>query len=424
MKQPILLLASVATMLCSLTFASNDSAEKTILNSDDLAITESVEGVLSPADFHTMRDGLRYSKAKFEQTKKGTVAFVGGSITAMKGWRDMLCDYLTRRFPDTEFTFIAAGISSHGSTSGSHRLERDVFSKGEIDLLFEEAAVNDRSLELRRTSTDRIKGMEGVVRHSRKTNPKMDVVIMNFVDQYKIDDYNSGKTPQEIIDFDRVADHYGVPTINLAKEITYRINAGEFTWEDDFKNLHPSPAGQRIYYRSMRYFLESAYGCDYAEDDKGYDIPKEKVDPKCYDRARLASVEEAKLGEGWSFDPSLQPTPEGKNYRDGTTNIPYIVAEGESQDLTFKFKGSSIGFVCLSGPDAGAVEYSIDGGEYKLFDLWTDASKNINIARFFMLENELSAGKHTLKMRLAPKDKAHKDSIGNACRISDFLVNN
>lgn len=421
MKFKILPLVLAATMLCSTAVASDDTTPS-ILNSDDLTLAESFEGVLSPADYHTMRDGLRYSKEVFETTKKGTVAFLGGSITAMNGWRDMVCDYLSRRFPDTEFTFIAAGIGANGSTSGAFRFERDVLYTGKVDLLFEEASVNDRSVELRRTSGDRVKAMEGIVRQARMSNPNMDVIIMHFVDPEKMVDYNSGKTPQEIVDIDVVTNHYNIPTINLAKEITDRINAGEFTWADDFKNLHPSPAGQRIYYRSMRLFLENAYECAKSYDAAVYNLP-ERVDENCYDRATLAPVNLAKCGKGWHIDPSYNPD-KNKRYHEKTVNIPHVIAENSSEDLTLKFKGSAIGFVCLSGPDAGAIEYSIDGGEYKLFSLWTNPSKGGHLARYFMLENELADKKHTLKMRLAPSDKPNKDSKGNACRISNFLINN
>ena len=36
-----------------------------------------------------------------------------------------------------------------------------------------------------------------------------------------------------------------------------RIARGEFTWEDDFRNLHPSPFGQKVYARSIRRTLEA-----------------------------------------------------------------------------------------------------------------------------------------------------------------------
>lgn len=61
----------------------------------------------------------------------------------MKGWRDMICEDLKQRFPYTKFTFVTAGIPSTGSTPGAFRLTDDVLSKGKVDLLFVEAAVND-----------------------------------------------------------------------------------------------------------------------------------------------------------------------------------------------------------------------------------------------------------------------------------------
>ena len=41
-----------------------------------------------------------------------------------------------KKYPQTKFTFINAGISSTCSTTGAFRLVRDVISKGPIDLFF------------------------------------------------------------------------------------------------------------------------------------------------------------------------------------------------------------------------------------------------------------------------------------------------
>ena len=89
------------------------------------------------------RGNIENCRMKFEKENKGIVAFLGGSITFNPGWRDMVCDYLQKRFPSVQFEFINAGVPSTGSTPGAMRLFRDVLSKGTIDLLFEEAAVND-----------------------------------------------------------------------------------------------------------------------------------------------------------------------------------------------------------------------------------------------------------------------------------------
>ena len=88
------------------------------------------------------RGSYTNSQIKFEREKKGHVAFIGGSITEMNGYRPMVCEDLQKRYPDTKFSFTAAGISSTCSTTGAFRLNRDVLSKGPVDLFFIEFAVN------------------------------------------------------------------------------------------------------------------------------------------------------------------------------------------------------------------------------------------------------------------------------------------
>ena len=208
-------------------------------------------------DYFQLRGGLENSRLKFVRTKKGRVAFLGGSITRMRGWRNMVCAELKRRFPNTKFDFVAAGIPSTGSTPGAFRLVRDVFKNGPVDILFEEAAVNDSSNG--RSNTEQVRAMEGIVRHARRINPEIDVVMMHFVDPAKMKTYNMGKIPEVIKNHESVAVHYSIPSINLALEVTERINNKEFTWKDDFKNLHPSPFGQKLYFDTINRLFDSAW---------------------------------------------------------------------------------------------------------------------------------------------------------------------
>jgi sialidase-1 len=98
---------------------------------------------LAAEDYHQINAGLKNSPIKFIRNRKGKIAFLGGSITHNPGWRDSVSNYIGDRFVNTPFEFINAGIPSMGSTPSAFRLEKDVLSKGEIDLLFLEAAVND-----------------------------------------------------------------------------------------------------------------------------------------------------------------------------------------------------------------------------------------------------------------------------------------
>jgi hypothetical protein len=103
----------------------------------------SSDSLLHSENYHHQRNGIRNSLLKFQREEKGRVAFLGGSITYNGGWRDSISNYLQKRLTDTEFAFICAGIPSRGSTSAAFRLERDVLAGGPVDLLFEEAVVND-----------------------------------------------------------------------------------------------------------------------------------------------------------------------------------------------------------------------------------------------------------------------------------------
>src|SRR5262249_6172323 len=139
-------------------------------------------------DYFEPRQGLANSRIRFDRDRVGRVAFLGGSITASPGWRDQVCDDLRRRFPNTQFDFINTGIPSLGSTPGAFRFQRDVLSRGPVDLLFAEAAVNDDTNGF--SDVEQRRGMEGIVRQARLANPRMDIVLLHFVDPGKIDAIN------------------------------------------------------------------------------------------------------------------------------------------------------------------------------------------------------------------------------------------
>jgi sialidase-1 len=381
--------------------------------------TELPEEILNPEKYHIHRNGIRNSLLKFQRTKKGRVAFLGGSITYNGGWRDSICSYLQNRFPDTEFEFIAAGIPSMGTTPAAFRLERDVLSGGPVDLLFEEAAVNDATNG--RSSQEQIRAMEGIVRHIRRENPATDIVMMHFVDPEKMEDYRAGSVPEVIQNHEEVAAHYNIPTINLAEEVTERIDAGEFTWEDDFKNLHPSPFGQAVYYRSMKAFLEKAWSGSVADDDKieAYPLP-EPIDDLNYDNGKLILAENAKLLKGWKLVENWNPD-DGKGTRANYVNVPMLVGQEEGSLLEFKFSGNTVGIAVAAGPDAGIIEYRIDKGKWQKQDLFTRWSTGLHLPWYYTLASGMAGGEHTLQLRIS--GEKNPQSIGTACRIRYFYIN-
>ena len=374
---------------------------------------------LNSADYHIHRNGVRNSFLKFRQEKKGRVAFLGGSITNNGGWRDSISTYLQKRFPETEFEFIAAGIPSMGSTPAAFRLERDVLADGPVDLLFEEAAVNDAVNK--RSNQEQIRAMEGIVRHLRRDHPVTDIVIMHFVDPQKMETYRSGEVPEVIQNHEKVAAHYNVPTINLAKEVTERIDAGEFTWENDFKDLHPSPFGQQVYFRSIKTFLEDAWQGITTEDDKIVAYPlSEPIDAANYENGKLILAERAKSMKGWRLVDNWKPD-DGKGTRTNYVNVPMLVGQDEGSTLEFSFNGNAVGISVAAGPDAGIIEYRIDDEKWQKQDLFTKWSLGLHLPWYYTLAVGLTGDEHLLQIRIT--GETNPQSIGTVCRIRYFYVN-
>jgi lysophospholipase L1-like esterase len=357
-------------------------------------------------------------RLKFEKEKSGRVAFLGGSITANPGWRDMVSGYIKERFPDTNFEFINAGIPSLGSTPGSMRLNSDVLSKGTIDLLFVEAAVNDATNGF--SPEQQIRGMEGIVYHAIQSNPCINIVMLHFVDQDKMADYNNGRVPEVIQQHEKVAEYYSVSSIDLAREVNNRILNGEFSWRDDFKDLHPSPFGQGIYFRTIKHFFDTLWKDDAEDKCTPVSLPDSTLDKYSYINGNYLPLEKVKPGNGWSYLSSWNPE-NTVSTREGFVNLPILEATQPGALLKLKFKGKAIGLFVTSGPDAGIVEYSIDGEDFKAVDQFTQWSTQLHLPWIIMLDDELKDGRHTLILRVA--EEKNPVSTGNVCRIHKIVVN-
>lgn len=374
-----------------------------------------VKNPLPYHDYFEIRNGLGHFYKKLTDHQPVTVAFLGGSITHNPGWRNRISQYLKERFPTGKFHFIAAGIPSLGSLPHAFRFQHDVLDSGQVDLLFVEAAVNDRINGT--DSITQIRDLEGIVRHAKRNNPAMDIILLSFADLAKLEDYASGKTPVAVHNHELVAQHYGLPSLNLAKEVYDKIQAGEFNWQYDFKNLHPAPFGQMLYFESIKALLDSCF-------EKGPVVAAGKLpapmDKFSFNRGAYYPVQNAKIKKGWKLVNNWQPKG-GVPTRRGFVNVPVLEAVKPGATLELDFTGTAIGMAVVSGPDAGIIAYSIDGKPFQKLDLYTRWSADLYLPWYKLFSGTLENGKHVLLLRIAP-DK-NTESNGNSCQIVYFLVN-
>ena len=401
------------------------------------------------------------SSAVFQQTGKGRVAFLGGSITEMDGYRPMVCADLTRTFPKTEFTFLDAGISSTCSTTGAFRLFRDILSYGPLDLLFVEFAVNDNQDGFF-SLTQSIRGMEGVIRQARAAAPKADIVMIFFANEPILDAYRAGTEADSIAAHRQVAERYGISTVNLAREVVEQIDAGTLTWQE-YGGVHPAPRGNRLCADMIAALLDADEQLALQGEVPG-DRPTEHPMPEPLDRfsyggltresannvtennaaennatnkedgeisadqttensARdgFLSPETALLESGWHWGKPDWPTIPGE-LRGRFAEERLLCATTPEAKCVLAFSGPVLGAYLLAGPDAGILEYRIDGGPVQKIDLYHNYSAGLHYPRTVIFADELADGPHKIELTLSAEKNPR--STGTAARILQFCVAN
>ena len=369
------------------------------------------------ANIH-LRGRLDNCRIRFEQHKKGHVAFMGGSITEMNGYRPMIMALLTKRFPDTKFTFTDAGISSTCSTTGAFRLAADVLSKGPMDLFFIEFAVNDDQ-DAGHARRECIRGMEGIVRHTRRHNASADIIVTYFVNPGMLETIQAGKTPLTIGAHEAVAERYSVPTVNLAKEVADRIAAGTLTWKQ-FGGTHPAPFGNAICTQMIEDLLGRAWSKPLPQGAKQtpHPTPPEPLDPLHYGAGRFIDPSRAAGRDGWTLGVPDWTKLKG-NCRSRFAKTRMLCADRPGAELSLEFTGTAVGAYILAGPDAGVAEAGVDGAPPKQVNLYHRYSKGLHYPRTVMLATALKPGRHTLRLRMAEQTS----SGGHAMRILQFAAN-
>ncbi|MDC0066882.1 SGNH/GDSL hydrolase family protein [Verrucomicrobia bacterium] len=349
--------------------------------------------------------------------KSGRVAFMGGSITQMDGYRSMVSNFLKAKFTGTKFEFINAGISSTCSTTGAFRLKEHVLDRGQVDLFFVEFAVNDDQ-DAAHAKRECVRGMEGIIRHARLAQPKMDIIVTYFVNPRMLDQLKAGKVPMPIAAHEEVLKHYNISSIFLAREVADQIISGRLTWAK-FGGTHPKPAGNSIASEMIQNLLERSWRANNSLAKSDHKIPEKLIDSGSYYRGDFLSPMSAS-NASWSWS-----VPEWKNISGGFRNtfsgMKLLCCETPDEETVVKFSGSALGAYLLAGPDAGVIEVSVDGGAWKSHDLYHRYSRGLHYPRTVMFAADLKSSDHTARIRMSKK--SNKASKGSSARILYFTVN-
>ena len=261
--------------------------------------------------------------------------------------------------------------------------------------------------------------MEGTVRALRRAWPDVDIVLLHFPDDASIQAWPEGAPRPTVEAHERVAEHYGLASLDLSAEMAARIHYGEFAWET-YGGVHPKDFGQRVLWRSMQR-LFSALGMlqplvqDLQPEPRELPAP---IDAGSYEFGGQLEPSAATLQTGWTLDEAWQP-PVTEAVRQGFVLRPTLIASDPGAQLELAFEGRAIGIQVVAGHDAGALEWSIDGGPAQTLELFTPWSGSVHLPWFHLLQEGLEPGPHTLTLRSKAGSRAN---AGTVARIQAFLV--
>lgn len=368
-----------------------------------------------------LRGDFMNSRIRFERENVGHVAFIGGSITEMNGYRPMVSTMLEKRFPKTEFTFTQAGISSTCSDTGAFRFARDVLSQGPLDMLFVEFAVNDDQ-DGQKSLQNALRGMEGVIAQARKHNPMVDIVMTFFANENILDHLGENKNPPSIAAHSKVAEHYGVSVNHLAQELSDLINAGKMDWKK-YGGVHPNEYGNTMCASMIANSLLDLWLKPLPGNAQPKPHPKvSPLDPFSYVNGRFLNFDQVDIDENWKKGVPIWKNENSGKVRSRFLGIPFIYANQAGAKLKIKFEGTAIGAYILTGPDSAIIRCTIDGKQSKEIDTLHRHS-GFNYPMTVMFFNELSDRPHVLELEILENQKERIREGGESLRVIQFTGN-
>lgn len=343
-----------------------------------------------------------------------TVAFLGGSITEMHGFRPRVMAMLRGKYPNVDFVEIAAGLSSTCSDTGAFRIGDDVLKIGVPDLfIVEEAANDDQDGHFDRTRC--IRGLEGIVRQVRAANPACEIVVGLMVTKKQYDQLSAGQIPVSYAAGADVAAHYGAALADVGTALVKSAKAGGMSWKE-YRDCHPSPEGCDFGAKVVMDAIGQVF--DPMRQPAAKPLPP-PMDVFSYFRARTVPREEMDLGDGWRISaPDWKRIPGNK--RDYFCRGEAVWSETPGAVLEVRFCGSAIGAMLTAGPDAGDLEVSVDGGEWTLRRLRAEYG-DLHYPYTEIFADGLDAKRHSVRLRVAKAER--KGKVCTAIRLHRICVN-
>lgn len=358
-----------------------------------------------------MPNEIKFNNAakKIIDNKKLTIGMLTASPAQRSGTWDpfekpldtMLYSWFSRNFADCDIKVIKDDQSSTGLVLGAFRAEKFV-KDNDIDLLIVDLYRNDVNL----SAEDTEKYAATLVREVKRADNTTDILFIYTATPELYELHKAGNVPAGYYAYEKVAEKYSIPTLDLCQAIVDEVRASGKTIDNYVNRVNDTNTASAEVYAGL--ITDKVKECLESADEK---TVYEVVDEDKGFEAELVPATNAVLGSGWEkSDKNLSASKvEG-----------YVKATTPGSELEYIFEGNVIGLYFESNPKSGDIIYSIDGGVYKSLTMFDEFSYKFEHMSATILAGNLSDGKHTLKIKVAASKNINSKST--LINLAGFMV--
>jgi hypothetical protein len=293
------------------------------------------------------RDGL----AVFDRLSQGpaTIAYLGLSVTAQRdGFRPRLHAGI-ERMTGHAHRAINAGVGGVGSISMTFLMDQLVVAHRPA-LCFIECTTGD--IDGRTPVADAPRAIEGILRKLAAIDCAACILHLYRREQ-------SRQTPHPVFaGYEHVADHYGIPSIDVGRQIAADVSGGSADADALFRDVvHTTPAGADVVARlivdALAFIRTRAPHGDQGRGER----------PRCtdgtFDRGRVVDVRPE----------DCDSTPVNGRFR---LVCPFVDVDASNAVRFGRGDLALAGFAFIAGPSTGMVRVSTTSGDtdYQTWDRW------------------------------------------------------
>lgn len=352
------------------------------------------------SDYINYREALANTYIKLTEQKKLKIAYFGGSITCGGGssgecWRTLFHKHMEEKYPNAEIEMINAAVGGTGSSYALYRLKEDVLEKAP-DLVIIEYAVNDNYPGINDTATVE-EYYESIIRNIYAHDPMTDIICVYTAHRFM--DRNAFTSQAH----DAVAAHYNINSVFFGQALLdfmapdYKTNDEE--WSKYYSDTyHPNENGYRVLVRPLIEFIDNALELPAGTKPAPKTILPDTLAMRVHPDPILYRANKLEHTAGWSV--------EGGN----------LVSDEVGAECSLRFVGNELTLYSRLSPECGMIDVSIDGGDFKRYDLYS-----FGLSERTVLADGLGGGEHNVVIRVA-EDKNPK-AEGRWIKLTALMVN-